>query len=90
MMREQIAELRAETREQNAETRGMMREMHAALLTQMAVMRADLIEANVRTAERSADRADEQIGDDAKSNDVARAPRHRASGWRTSLRSSRS
>ena len=54
--REQIAELRAETREQNAETRAMV-------LTQMAVMRADLIEANVRTAERSADRADEQIGD---------------------------
>ena len=48
------AEIRAEAREQNAETRAMV-------LTQMAVMRADLIEANARTAERTADRADEQI-----------------------------
>ena len=40
----------------------MMRAQHAAVLAQMATMRADLIEANARTAERTADRADEQIG----------------------------
>ena len=62
MMREQIGELRVESRERDAETRGMMREMHAALLAQMAAMRADSIEDNARTAERAADRADEQIG----------------------------
>ncbi len=60
-LRAEFAELRAESREQHAETRGMMREMHAALLAQMAMMRAELIEDNARTAERTADRADEQI-----------------------------
>ena len=55
------AELRAESREQHAETLAMMREDHAALLTQMATMRADVIEAMDLEAERSADRLDEQI-----------------------------
>ena len=73
MMREQIGELRVESherdaetrveaRERDGETRAMMRAQHAAVLAQMATMRADLIEANARTAERTADRADEQIG----------------------------
>ena len=71
-LRAEFAELRAESREQNAETRAMIREQiaevraesreqHAVVLAQMATMRADLIEANARTAERTADRADEQI-----------------------------
>ncbi len=73
-LRAEFAELRAESREQHAETRAMMREQiaevraesreqHAVVLAQMAMMRAELIEANARTAERAADRADEQIGD---------------------------